>query len=121
MDDYHHRFIVHPDGNDDLAYIGWEVRDEHALNAMTDQLTAAGIAVRKGTEAAIEARRVVDLIQFDDPSGMPTEIYYGPLMSFDPPFKSPRAISGFETGDMGLGHAFITVDGFDESIQFYGK
>ena len=34
MDEYHHRFLVHPAGNDDLAYIGWEVADEHALHAL---------------------------------------------------------------------------------------
>jgi Dihydroxybiphenyl dioxygenase BphC D1 len=26
MDEYHHRFIVHPTGKDDLAYIGWRWR-----------------------------------------------------------------------------------------------
>ena len=37
MDDYHHRFIVHPTGNDDLAYIGWEVATEEGLEAMAAQ------------------------------------------------------------------------------------
>ncbi len=40
-DDYHHRFLVHPTGKDDLDYIGWEVTDEQALRAMTEQLKAA--------------------------------------------------------------------------------
>jgi len=34
MDEYHHRFIVHPTGKNDLAYIGWEVATEEALQAM---------------------------------------------------------------------------------------
>ena len=26
-DEYHHRFIVHPTGKDDIAYIGWDARE----------------------------------------------------------------------------------------------
>src|SRR5205809_494451 len=63
-DEYHHRFLVHPTGKDDLAYIGWEVKDEDALRAMAEQLTASGIEVKKGTQAEAEARRVVDLLTF---------------------------------------------------------
>src|SRR2546422_11145519 len=48
MDEYHHRFIVHPTGKDDLAYIGWEVATEEALQAMVAQLTAAGVAGAAG-------------------------------------------------------------------------
>jgi hypothetical protein len=33
MDEYHYRFIVHPTGKNDLAYIGWEVATEEALHA----------------------------------------------------------------------------------------
>ena len=37
MDEYHHRFIVHPTGKDDIAYLGWEVPTEEALQAMAAQ------------------------------------------------------------------------------------
>ena len=37
MDEYHHRFIVHPTGKDDIAYFGWEVPTEEALQAMAAQ------------------------------------------------------------------------------------
>ena len=42
MDEYHHRFVVHPTGNNDLAYIGWEVATEESLAAMAEQLRRAG-------------------------------------------------------------------------------
>jgi hypothetical protein len=42
MDEYHHRCIVHPHGDDDVAYIGWEVADAHALEAVAAQVQAAG-------------------------------------------------------------------------------
>lgn len=119
MDEYHHRLLVHPTGQDDLAYIGWEVADEHALRAMAAQLKAAGVEVRQGTRAEAEARRVVDLIAFRDPSGIASEVFYGPLMAFDEPFHSPRPLSGFVAGTQGLGHMVLTMDDFDQSLHFY--
>ena len=119
MDDYHHRVIVHPTGNDDLAYIGWEVATEEGLEAMAAQLERAGVSVTAGTAEEAEARRVAGMIKFTDPSGMASEIFYGPLVNFDKPFQSPRAISGFKTGDQGLGHFVVSVDDFDRSLHFY--
>ena len=57
MDEYHHRFILHPTGEDDVAYIGWEVADEQALQAIADRLRGAGVAVQQSTPAQAEARR----------------------------------------------------------------
>jgi 2,3-dihydroxybiphenyl 1,2-dioxygenase len=119
MDEYHHRFIVHPHGNDDVAYIGWEVTDEHALHALANQLKAAGVEVKPGTPEEITARRVADLIRFQDPSGIPSEIFYGPLVHFERPFQPPRPISGFKTGELGLGHFVMAVENADRSLQFY--
>jgi 2,3-dihydroxybiphenyl 1,2-dioxygenase len=119
MDEYHHRFIVHPTGKDDLAYVGWEVASEEALQALAGQLTAAGVAVQPGTAAEAEARRVAGLIKFPDPSGIASEAFYGPLVTFDKPFQSPRPISGFQASEQGLGHCVLAVDDFDRSLQFY--
>ena len=107
MDEYHHRFIVHPTGKDDLAYIGWEVATEEALEAMAEQLRRAGLSVTTGTAEEAEARRVAGMIKYADPSGIPSEIFYGPLVVFDKSFQSPRQISGFKTGEQGLGHSWF--------------
>ena len=119
MDEYHHRFALHPNGNDDVQYVGWEVADEHALHAMSAQLQAAGVHVMPGSSELTTARRVVELITFNDPNGLATEVFYGPLVNFDAPFASPRAISGFETGTQGLGHIVLGVNDVDESLHFY--
>src|SRR6266545_720675 len=103
MDEYHHRFALHPNDKDDVSYVGWEVADEHALQAMSAQLQAAGVKVTPGSAELAGARRVVELITFNAPNGIATEVFYGPLVNFDAPFASPRAISGFETGTQGLG------------------
>jgi 2,3-dihydroxybiphenyl 1,2-dioxygenase len=118
-DEYHHRFLVHPTGKDDLAYIGWEVTDEHALREMSNQLKAAGTEVRPGTREEAQARGVVDLLFFKDPSGIPSEVFYGPLMAFNSPFQSPRPISGFVAGTQGLGHMVVVMDDLERSVNFY--
>ncbi len=119
MDEYHHRFTLYAQGDDDLAYIGWEVADEHALTAMAAQLQANGVSVVQGTPEEAMSRQVTGLIKFQDPNGISTEVFYGPLVLYDAPFASPRAVSGFVTGTQGLGHVVIAVDDFEQSLRFY--
>jgi 2,3-dihydroxybiphenyl 1,2-dioxygenase len=119
MDEYQRRFILSPGKDDDLALLGWELTNAEQLAALTSQLKAAGVEVRKGTGAEAEARQVVELIKFVEPSGIACEAYYGPLMSFERPFNSPRAISGFVTGAMGFGHVLFLVNDYDKSVAFY--
>jgi 2,3-dihydroxybiphenyl 1,2-dioxygenase len=119
MDEYDHRLIVHPTGHDDLAYVGWEVRDELALETAVNQLKAAGIGVSSGTSEEAETRCVLGFVRFQDPNGIPSELFYGPLLRFDERFRSPRPIAGFESGVLGLGHIVIAVDDLTESVRFY--
>ena len=119
MDEYHHRFTVHPTAKDDIAYLGWEVSTEQAMQTLATQLTTAGVAVQPGTAAEAEARRVAGLIKCTDPSGIATEIFYGPLVTYERPFQSPRPISGFKTAGQGLGHFVIFVNDFEQSLHFY--
>lgn len=119
MDENHHRFILQPDEADDLAFIGWEVTDTAELRELRSQLEAADVAVTEGSRELAHSRGVAELISFKDPSGIACEAYFGPLMNYQRPFKSPRAISGFETGIMGLGHIVIRVDSSLESLKFY--
>ncbi len=119
MDEYHHRFIVQQNSDDDVAFIGWEVADQHALQQLERQLNADGVETIHGSAEEARARGVIELLKFKDPSGIPTEAYYGPLMNFREPFKSPRPLSGFETGAMGLGHIVIRVDDAQRSLHFY--
>ncbi len=119
MDEYHHRFIVSAGADDDLAFAGWEVPDQPALAALASQIKAAGTEVQAGSVEEADRRGVAELIKFADPSGTPMEAYYGPLISFENPFRSPRAISGFDTGTMGLGHIVLRVDDAQRSLGFY--
>lgn len=119
LDDHQFRFVITEDPADDLNLIGWEVRDDRALTGLAERLEKAGVAVTRGDEAARERRRVVDLIAFSDPNGVPTEAYCGPLLNRAQPFRCPRALSGFVAGEQGLGHITMTVDSLEDSLHFY--
>ena len=70
-------------------------------------------------EEAIE-RRVLGLIKLDDPSGNPTEVFYGPLIDQHLPFHPGRRMHGrWLTGDQGLGHVLLQSDDTAESYRFY--
>jgi len=119
MDEQHYRIALHPGDDDDLAYLGWRVVDDEALTEIAARLQAAGVSIVAGSADEAAARRVEGLITFRDPSGIATEVFYGPRVDYDRPFTSPRAIAGFVTGEQGLGHAVIRVDDQDESLRFY--
>ncbi len=119
MDEYEYRFALHRDASDDLAYIGWEVPDARALREVADRLRAAGASVAAGSSAEARARRVTELVRFSDPNGIASEAFYGPSVHYEKPFQSPRPISGFVTGEQGLGHLVIAVKDLEQSLGFY--
>lgn len=118
MDDYHHRLVVQADGADDLACIGWQVPDALALSALEERLGSAGVAVTRGTPEEAQQRRVLEVIKLVDPSGVPTEVCYGPLISV-PSFAPSRPISGFRTGELGMGHLVLYQRDLEQSLAFY--
>jgi extradiol dioxygenase len=118
MDGHAHRFLLHEGPKDDVAYIGWEVRDAAALEGLAGRLERAGVATRYGTSAEISARGVESLIWLEDSNGIRTEVFHGPAMGSDP-FVSDRMRSGFRTGDQGMGHVLINARSSAETERFY--
>jgi 2,3-dihydroxybiphenyl 1,2-dioxygenase len=118
MDEYARRFLLHEGAADDLAYVGWELSDRAAVDAMAGRLEAARVAVRFGTETEIAARGVENLLWFDDPNGTRTEIFHGPAIASEP-FVSDRMRSGFHTGDQGMGHVLVNVRDSAATEHFY--
>ncbi len=119
MDEYAQRVTVTEGPADDLVTIGWEVEHEAALNACRERLEGVGLTVERGTREEAHARCVVDLIRVADPNGLATEIFYGPLVRQDVPFRSPRMSGRFVTGGQGMGHLTLAVDSLDASLAFY--
>jgi 2,3-dihydroxybiphenyl 1,2-dioxygenase len=109
MDELHHRVILHEDALDDLAYAGWQTPNRDAFNDTLRQMEAAGIDFRAGTEAELAQRMVMAMVRFEL-SGVPMEVSYGPKTLFDRPFQPGARMSGFRTGDMGMGHIAFAGD-----------
>src|SRR5579863_3519536 len=106
MDGHAHRFLLREGPSDDVAFIGWEVRDARALSAARERLAAAGVAARSGTAEEKAARGVDDLTVFEDPNGIRSELHHRPEMARGE-FRSDKVAGGFLTGAMGMGHVLV--------------
>jgi 2,3-dihydroxybiphenyl 1,2-dioxygenase len=118
MDDRKQRVIIHADGGEGAGFLGFEVADAAALDALAARLETHGIGVARGARALADERRVADLIVFNDPVGNRIEVFRGAEVAAEP-FTPGRAISGFRTGPLGMGHVVITAARSDDLIPFY--
>ncbi len=103
VDDAAWRIAIHPGEADDLAYVGWEADD---LQATIAAVEAGGIAVKRS-----------EAVSFTDPFGFHHEL----VTAIEPggPFTPGRAMSGFVTGEQGLGHAVLIVPDLAAAESFY--
>jgi 2,3-dihydroxybiphenyl 1,2-dioxygenase len=118
MDERLYRFDLRKGGSDRLLWLGWEVSRKADLEAAARELNAAGIEVVRGSPSEAKERGVIDLISFHDPAGNRQEIFYGQEADFRP-LVLTRPMSGYLTGELGMGHAVIGVREYQESVDFY--
>jgi 2,3-dihydroxybiphenyl 1,2-dioxygenase len=118
MDDRKQRVIIHAAEDEGPSFYGWEVADAAALDALAAHLESAGVKVARGSPALADERHVKDLIVFADPLGNRLEVFHGAEVASQP-FNPGRAISGFRTGPLGMGHAVLTAQRIDAVIPFY--
>jgi extradiol dioxygenase len=119
QDEYHHRFIMEPTGEDDVKYVGWMVPTMDAYHEVAAQLQAVGVSVEDGSPEECAYRRVDRFFTFNDPDGLRVEIFYGLEVDVHDPFHSPNPISGFHAGSLGLGHVVVAVKDVEETERFY--
>ena len=118
MDDRKQRLFVERADQPGERFFGWEVADAAAMTRLAGRLENAGIRVTPGNSVLTERRCVRDLIVFHDPAGNQLEAFYGADLATEP-FRPGRAISGFRTGPLGMGHAVLTVERLDDMLPFY--
>src|SRR5690349_19943273 len=106
MDDRKQRLVVEDDDGEGPAFFGWEAADAAAVDAVVADLQRAVVKVAYGARASADEWRVKDLIVFADPTGNRVEVFYGAQVTSDP-FVPRRAISGFRTRPLGMGHAVL--------------
>jgi 2,3-dihydroxybiphenyl 1,2-dioxygenase len=118
IDDYAQRVTLHPGKADDLAYLGFEVASEAELEEIGQRLARADLKVAEGGQELRAARRVARLVELDDPNGIPVELYLGASIAREP-FRSGAGVSGFVTGDEGLGHVVLHAKDALATKRFY--
>ncbi len=117
MDDHAQRLLI--DANDgEQHFFGWEVEGPQVLNALASRLDLAKVPFIREPGALASQRGVKELISLRDPAGNRLEVFYGPVLA-EQPFKPGRAISGFRTGPLGLGHIVLTVRDMPAVLPFY--
>jgi 2,3-dihydroxybiphenyl 1,2-dioxygenase len=119
IDERPHRVIVRAsESRDGLAFIGWELADQRALDEAVDELEAAGHAVTPSSREERADRRVSGLMHTTDPSGFALELFWGPIIDHVP-FHSPHGISGFVTEGLGFGHIVLGTPASTAAREFY--
>ncbi|HLX15334.1 MAG TPA: VOC family protein [Bradyrhizobium sp.] len=118
MDDRKQRIVVDRALAEGERFFGWEVANAGALDALAARLEHARITVTAEPQTLADKRRVQRLISFRDPAGNRLEAFHGAEID-DTPFSPGRAISGFRTGPLGLGHAVLTVEDIGAVMPFY--
>ena len=107
---------MHRAEDDHLAYLGWEVAGRYDLQVLVDAVEATGVTVEHVDASEARSRGVLELVRFQDPAGTPVEVFYGQHSDFR--FASPLGIE-FVTDPCGLGHVMLSVNAFDECVDFY--
>jgi len=118
MDEQRQRLVVEAGDDGGAAFFGWEVADARALDALAARLEKRGVPVKRAARALADERAVKDLVSFEDPAGNRLEAFHGAAAA-NAPFKPGRAVSGFVTGALGMGHAVLTVERIEAVMPFY--
>jgi 2,3-dihydroxybiphenyl 1,2-dioxygenase len=118
MDERQQRLTVVPGEGGGVAFLGWEVQDEAALRQLCELLDRHHVGWQRGCAELAALRGVTGLVIFRDPLGNQLEAYWGALAA-ETPFQPGRTISGFVTGDLGIGHIALTVSDMEPMIAFY--
>lgn len=118
MDDAAWRLQLHPGEADDVAYFGWAVNTMDDLEAFRGRLNDRGIEVHDGDEATTADRQVAKLLWFMDPFGFRHEVIVGQVI-LPGTFHPGRPMSGFVTGEQGLGHVVLGVPNLEAAHEFF--
>ena len=99
--------------------IGLEVGDDHELAHVCRDLESWGAKVVPAEPAEADRRLVSGLAHWTDPSGINIERFYGPILDHQP-VVTPL-VSGFVTGDMGMGHVVVGSPAVVDALIAYAR
>lgn len=120
MDERGYRILVIPGDSDCYHASGWAVADQAGFESACQALEGANVVLESADEELKALRKVRDLVIFTDPSGNRHELSWGDTGE-RAPFVSPIGVSGFKTGQYGLGHTVLPAPQFDETLALFSK
>jgi len=118
IDERPYRLIVEPGATDGYGLSGWECAGAGSYGETLARLRDAGVTVEEITGDVLARRRVQALARFADPAGNTHEVYWGMVSDFSR-FTSPVGVSGFVTGELGMGHTVLPAPNFDQTAAFF--
>jgi 3,4-dihydroxy-9,10-secoandrosta-1,3,5(10)-triene-9,17-dione 4,5-dioxygenase len=118
MDERPFRIAIVPGEEDRFVTAGWELPSREAFDAAVEAVAASGAGVEHGSAAEAADRKVRALARCQDPSGNRLELFEGRVQDYTP-FTSPAGVSGFLTGNMGMGHVVLPAPRIEETRAFY--
>jgi len=118
FDEIAYRLVIHPGDRNDVAYIGWTTAGEDAAKVLAERVAAEGISITRASAEEAALRKVVGFFWFIDPAGFRHELIWGHMRTRTP-FLPGRPMSGFRTGDQGLGHVVLGVPDLAAGDHFY--
>ena len=118
IDDRPFRFRIEKAGDERLVAAAYEVDTREALDALAALIIEAGQAVTWGDDEAANGRCVEAFFRTTDPAGNGLEFFVGDARD-GVQFESPQGVSGFVTGEMGMGHAVFSAPDFPATCAFY--
>lgn len=118
IDDRPFRFRIESTDTERLGAAAYEIDTLEALEALASRIEQAGQKVEWGDKSSAAARLVETFFRTTDPAGNGLEFYVGDARD-KVEFASPQGVSGFVTGEMGMGHAVFSAPDFSEAHAFY--
>lgn len=118
MDDRPFRILIERGETEGFVAAGWEYPDEASYRQGLERFRAAGVEVTKASPEDCRGRAVRALARICDPAGNGIELHWGRVVDYLP-FASPAGVTGFVTGDLGLGHVVIPVSDLAAALDFY--
>ena len=118
MDDRPFRFWIQEGQTERVVAAGLEIAGEAEFGAIVARLVSAGHVIERASEQDAAKRGVKGLIRTQDTAGNGLELFHGDTRD-NVPFVSPAGVSGFVTGEMGLGHCVFAAPNFAETHAYY--
>ena len=117
MDDAPFRYLIEKGDADRFVAAAYEVTSADALEALQQRLSKAGVDFQLGSEDEAARRAVGHYISCADPSGNQVEFYVS--RAAGSAVRLGAGVSGFLTGDMGLGHLVLPAAENVATEKFY--